>query len=92
MTLRDALFIAICLIWAATLYLLTQDIAAWPAFAGVSVLAIAILFERRYHPATTKPDDAEWVVTDEQFVDDVSGKLIKVWYNPRTGERRYIDT
>jgi hypothetical protein len=90
-TLRDALFIAISLLWAGTLYLMSHDITAWPAFAGLTILLIAILFERRYHPAATKPDGTEWIATDEQFVDDVSGKLVKVWYNPRTGERRYID-
>jgi hypothetical protein len=31
-----------------------------------------------------------WHPTDEKFVDPESGKLVTVWFDPSTGERRYV--
>ncbi len=60
------------------------------ALPGLLLMA-AILFERwRYkHVAGSRPGP-EWVATDERFVDPESGKLITVYYQPSTGERRYV--
>ena len=63
----------------------------WAAAAIVwgAVVACAILIERwRYRPAA-RAKDGEWQRTDEQFIDPESGRPIQVFYNPRSGERRY---
>ena len=31
-----------------------------------------------------------WQQTDERFIDPESGQPVQVFYNPRTGERRYV--
>jgi hypothetical protein len=64
---------------------------------GIGLLAIgALLFaslalEGRYgRPgAPTDVPDHAWERTSERFVDDETGKLLEVWIDPLTGERRY---
>ena len=41
-------------------------------------------------PVTGGPPGAGWVATKERFVDPESGKLVTVFYQPATGERRYV--
>jgi hypothetical protein len=55
---------------------------------GVIVVA-ALLFERgRYRPPVSA--DSRWQETGERFVDPCTGILMKVRYNPQTGERDYV--
>lgn len=57
--------------------------------SGVIVL-IGVLFEAgRYRPRVSSSDD--WVMTHERFVDDATGKTMAVRYNPKTGERDYVE-
>jgi hypothetical protein len=92
--LRAALFV-VCGILLAT--------AGWAAIAGCTlgailrlavpglVLLFALVVERwRYKPVTGHPAGADWVATNECFVDQESGKLVTVFYQPSTGERRYV--
>ena len=41
--------------------------------------------------AKGKPASSGWQLTDEKFVDPETGKLVTVWFDPGTGERRYVD-
>jgi hypothetical protein len=60
------------------------------AFWGV-VLAGGVLIERwRYRPLTDQRPGPDWQATYERFVDPESGRLVTVFFNPVTGERRYI--
>ena len=60
------------------------------AFWG-TVLAGGVLIERwRYRPLTDQPAGPDWQVTPERFVDPESGRLVTVFFNPATGERRYV--
>jgi hypothetical protein len=92
--LRAALFVVCGILLAA---------AGWSAFAGCTlgatlrlavpglVLLFALVVERwRYKPVTGRPPGADWVPTHERFVDPESGKLVTVFYQPATGERRYV--
>jgi hypothetical protein len=55
---------------------------------GLIVLATA--FERwRYRPNSARPG-AGWEPTGERFEDPQSGKTVRVFYDPRSGERRYV--
>ncbi len=55
------------------------------------VLTGAILFERgRYKPTSPDRPGPDWIATDERFVDHDSGEVVTVFYQPRTGERRYV--
>lgn len=72
-------------------------IALWnygggPALLIVGVLAIlTALLEPIYGRASGKPVDGDWRSTDEKFVDPETGKLVTVWFDPETGERRYVE-
>ena len=58
-------------------------------FAALAL--ITALFEPVYgHIVGKPPMGSEWRPTDEKFVDSESGQLVTVWYDPKTGERRYV--
>jgi hypothetical protein len=65
---------------------------AGPMFliAGVLTLVTAAV-EPIYGRANGKPDGKNWRETDERFVDPDSGKLVTVWFDADTGERRYVE-
>ncbi|MBV8379328.1 MAG: hypothetical protein JO369_01010 [Paucibacter sp.] len=60
-----------------------------PVAIWSGILLLAVLFERWRYGARQGPADAGWVRTDERFVDPESGETMQVWYDPRSGERRY---
>jgi hypothetical protein len=61
-------------------------LAVWGAiFAG------GVLIERwRYKPLADGRPGRDWHATPERFVDPESGRLVTVFFNPATGERRYV--
>jgi hypothetical protein len=60
---------------------------------GALIIAGLVLEPRYGRPReTTPPPSGVWLRTSERFVDDESGKLVEVWYNPATGQRRYTQT
>ncbi len=61
-------------------------LAAWAV-----VLIVGLAIERwRYKKLGAVPPGQGWQVTDERFVDPETAKLVTVYFNPATGERRYI--
>ena len=38
----------------------------------------------------SRPAGGSWRATEERFVDPESGELVTVWFDPTTGERRYV--
>jgi hypothetical protein len=55
------------------------------------VIVLGMVFERRrYKPILDASPGPEWQATDERFVDERSGALVVVHYNPRTGQRAYV--
>ena len=77
--------------------LLTGAIATMAGCAGIAPavlgapLILALLFERYvYKPIRTEPPGAGWERLAERFADPRSGRNIRVYCNPRTGERRYV--
>jgi hypothetical protein len=53
----------------------------------------AVIGERwRYQRLQGSRPGAGWIATDERFVDPESGKLVTVFYQPSTGERRYVNS
>ena len=56
-----------------------------------SLKEATILIERwRYKPLAQRPPGPDWQRTDERFVDPASGEPVTVFYQPATGERRYV--
>jgi hypothetical protein len=55
------------------------------------VLLLGLLFERYvYKPIRLEPPGPGWDRTQERFADPRTGQIVAVYYNPRTGERRYV--
>lgn len=56
---------------------------------GIVVAATAIL-EPAYGRLVRRPASGPWRPTDERFVDPETGRMVTVWYDPVTGDRRYV--
>jgi hypothetical protein len=75
-------------------------VASAAAFAGLrtiplavfgAILTLALLFERHvYKPIRPDAPGPGWEETAERFIDPRTGKSVTVYFNPRSGERRYI--
>lgn len=64
--------------------------AVGPMVIG-AVIVLAVLVERYvYKPIGDEPPGAGWNKTAERFADPKSGRSVAVYYNPRTGQRRYV--
>ena len=64
--------------------------AIWAALQFAIVLA-GFLFERtRYKPFEIEQPGPGWEATPERFIDPATGAHVRVWFNARTGERRYV--
>lgn len=61
----------------------------YEAFGALVVLVAALFEARRYRARVSS--SAGWQETDERFVDPTTGRLMRVRYNPRTGERDYVE-
>jgi hypothetical protein len=65
-----------------------MSVTEWVLIAIVAVGVVAALFGfDRYRNAHKAGGDAQ--PTGEVFTDPVSGKQMRVWYNPANGEREY---
>jgi hypothetical protein len=61
-------------------------LAVWGA-----ILVGGVLLERwRYQSLTDDRPGRDWQATPERFVDLETGRLVTVFFNPATGERRYV--
>jgi hypothetical protein len=91
--LRAGLLIVALAVFAITLGVFAAGAhGVWPGVVWSGLIVVALLVERwRYAPKPSAAHDADWVKTDERFVDPESGRSVEVFYNPRTGERRYRD-
>jgi hypothetical protein len=92
--LRSALLIvgggALGLALVAALAGAPFPLVMWLTLVGAALVG-GILFERgRYKPATPAHPGPGWIVTDERFVDPESGEEVTVYYQPASGERRYV--
>ncbi|MDB5058395.1 MAG: hypothetical protein JWO59_1867 [Chloroflexi bacterium] len=56
------------------------------------LIAGSILFERSGYQPRLNRAHGSWQPTGERFIDPESKHLIEVRYNPKTGERDYVDT
>ncbi|MGH8291523.1 MAG: hypothetical protein ACREV7_21475 [Steroidobacteraceae bacterium] len=61
-------------------------------FAIGLVLTVGVLFERtHYKLLSPKAPGSDWDATSERFFDPTSGRMVRVYTKPITGERWYVD-
>ncbi|MBV8500193.1 MAG: hypothetical protein JO006_00570 [Paucibacter sp.] len=60
-----------------------------PLSLWAGILLLALLVENWRYRGRKAPLDGEWLRTEERFVDPESGDTLRVYYDPRSGQRRY---
>lgn len=90
--LRGAITAVAALVACAGLALILHGvhIPGWQMLASGLIVLVGVVFERwRYREPTERPDSS-WQATGERFIDPSTGDPVEVFYDPRTGERRYV--
>jgi len=60
-------------------------------FVLAALIVIGTVFEGRYRGRRASAK-GQWQATGEREVDPETGTILEVWYDPVTGERRYVPT
>jgi hypothetical protein len=90
--LRLAVMVAASVFVVIAVAAVFSDPGAWPMLIVASVFLLGTVGERfHYAGQEVAGPDGPWEPTSERFLDEESGKLVTVWYNAATGERRYIE-
>lgn len=90
--LRTALVVFAVALALAGVSLIVRGLPGPGAYAlGLGALIVlGTVFERwRYRGNDTGPS-AGWEPTGERFEDPETGKVVQVFYDPQSGERRYV--
>ena len=90
MKLRIAVAVFGAVLLLAGLGLLFVNLVFVQLALSGAVILLGTLFEARRYRARVSTS-AGWQDTPEKFVDPTSGKLMRVRYNPSTGERDYVE-
>lgn len=64
---------------------------AWPFLLWAGLMAAAVFYERTLSRGAGVPRGPGWAPTAERFRDTESGAMVTVWFNAKTGERRYVE-
>ena len=89
--LRDLIqgFAILQLLGALVLFVIVP--ASWMFLIWAGVMAAAVFFERTLARGGGAPRGPGWAPTAERFRDTESGAMVTVWFNAKTGERRYVE-
>lgn len=63
----------------------------FPLLLFAALIALGTVFDAGYL-AKRRSARGAWQLTAEREVDHQSGQILEVWYDPVTGERRYLPT
>jgi hypothetical protein len=91
--LRIAVLTFAALLSAVGVFLMLKGVTG----PGVQALGVGIviilgtLFERWRYTQTGRPLNGRWQPTGERFADPTTGKNMEVFYDPASGERRYVE-
>ena len=82
-------FAGVLALIGATLVLRGQLGAGAYALGSGGLIVLGTVFERRYRSSQVRPG-AGWQPTGERFEDPQTGQTVQVFYDPASGERRYV--
>ena len=85
------LIVGLLLTGTGLVLLLKPGSCCWhPFLLWGAVLVIAVLCERWRYRRNEHADGERWQKTDERFLDHETGQTVDVYYDPASGERRYV--
>jgi len=85
------LIVGAVLLTISLIGVLAGSVALIPPAAIGALLVLGVLVERYiYKPIEEATPGLGWDKTAERFTDPRSGKDVTVYFNPRTGQRRYV--
>ena len=70
--------------------LLLRSGGGTPLLVFGALILLTVFLEPRYRGAKPDPVGPDWQRTSERFRDEESGEWMEVWFNPISGERRYV--
>lgn len=78
---------------AGGLFIQTADAkgSGFPLFLFAALIVVGTVFDAG-HLARKRRTRGNWQLTAEREVDHQSGQILDVWYDPVSGERRYLPT
>jgi|HubBroStandDraft_6_1064221.scaffolds.fasta_scaffold65790_3 hypothetical protein len=90
--LRNAVLgFALIVLLVCALAVAAGIVGAWVPIIWCAIVAACIAFERyRYKPLEVGSPGPGWEKTGERFIDDETGKVVTVYIEKTTGERRYV--
>lgn len=67
----------------------SADGGGFPLFVFAALVVLGTVFDAGYL-AKRRSARGAWQLTSEREVDHQSGQILEVWYDPVSGERRYM--
>jgi len=91
--LRNLVLAFAWLLLAAAIFGALVEPGMWPAVLMAALVVLGTVYERHHYRGgeDAAPSGGSWQATNERFRDEGSGRLVTVWFNSMTGERRYVD-
>lgn len=88
---RMAALVVAGLAAAGGLYVQTVDArgGGFPLFLFAALIMIGTVFDAGYL-ARRRGGQGTWQLTAEREIDHQSGQILEVWFDPVSGERRYL--
>ena len=76
---------------ALAMFVVHPETITFLVMSGVLLLGTALERVGYGRAAASRPAGRGWQLTAERFVDPESGRMVAVWFDATTGERRYVD-
>ena len=63
----------------------------WPPLIAFGTMLVFVLFERSQYKRVADRPHPGWEATGEKFIDPETGKQVVVYYDPKSGQRQYVN-
>jgi fatty acid desaturase len=63
----------------------------WPPLIAFGAILVFVLFERSQYKTVADRPHPGWEATGEKFIDPETGKQVVVYYDPKSGQRQYVN-
>jgi hypothetical protein len=84
------LLFGIVLLFGGAIAVGNAAIPGWWALGLGGLLVVGVLAERVIYKPLVPRAPPGWQRTGERFIDDATGKVVEVFYDPKSGQRQYV--